>query len=438
MNIQNESAPQTGGRAAAGFSPGYRHYILVILTAMYVVNYLDRQILAILLQPIKAEFHVSDALLGLLAGPTFALFYATLGIPIARLADRHSRRNIIAISMGLFSVMTVVCGLAAQFWQLAIARVFTGVGEAGTGPSAQAVISDLYPPQQRAAAQSFYSAGLNIGLLFAFFAGGWIAQRFGWREAFLAAGIPGLILFFVVLFTVREPPRGHSEMLADDGVRPPLGDVARFLWSQRSFRWIAFGAAMTSFGGYGATAFVPAFLIRSHHMTLTEVGLVFAGIAGVGGWIGTFFSGVIADRMGKRDVRWNVYVPLGAAVLALPFQPVFYLAGNTTIAVIAAIIPSAMGAVFLGPCVTMVQGLVPLRMRATAAALFLFILNIIGLGLGPQSVGLLSTLLRPELGVDSLRYALLLTMVSGTLGGISYWRASKTLKADLARGPKPA
>ena len=166
------------------------------------------------------------------------------------------------------------------------------------------------------------------------------------------------------------------------------------------------------------------------------MGLIFAGIAGVGGWVGTFLSGVIADRMGKRDVRWNMYVPIGAVFLALPFSPVFYLADNTTVAVLAAIIPSSMGAVFLGPCVTMVQGLVPPRMRATAAALFLFILNIIGLGLGPQTVGLLSTLLHPLLGVDSLRYALLVTMVSSAAGGFCYWRASRTLKADLARVPR--
>ncbi|MBU6444723.1 MAG: MFS transporter [Alphaproteobacteria bacterium] len=419
--------------ASAGFSTGYRHYILVILTAMYVTNYLDRQILNVLLPPIKAEFHVSDAFLGLLAGPTFALFYATLGIPIARLADRSSRRNIIAVSMGLFSLMTVVCGTAAQFWQLLIARVFTGVGEAGTGPSAQAVISDLYPPERRAAAQSFYSAGLNIGLLIAAFAGGWIAQHYGWREAFLAAGAPGLLLAILVMLTVKEPPRGHSEQLSDHMETPDLRTVARFLWSQRSFRWVALGAAMTSFGGYGATAFMPAFLVRSHHLTLEQVGVIFAGIAGIGGWAGTFLSGVVADRLGRQDARWYMYVPICAALLALPFQPVFYLAQSTTVAIVAAIIPAAMGAVFLGPCVTMTQGLVPLRMRATASALFLFILNIIGLGLGPQTVGLLSTLLQPVLGADSLRYALLVGMVSGTAGAVCYWRAAKTLREDLAR-----
>ena len=400
MSVTNPADAASGGPANAAFSSAYRHYILAILTLMYVVNYLDRQILAILLQPIKNEFHVSDTMLGLLAGPTFALFYATLGIPIALAADRYNRRNIIAISLALFSLMTVVCGFAARFWQLLLARVGTGVGEAGTGPSAQAIISDLYPPQSRASAQSFYSAGLNIGLLFAFGIGGGIAQNYGWRAAFLASGIPGLVLVFVVMFTMRETPRGHSENLYDDKMKVPFSKVARFLWSQRSFRYIALGSAMAAFSGYGATAFIPAFLTRSHHMTVAEIGIVFALLAGIGGWIGTFVAGIIADRLGKRDVRWNVYVPICAVFLAVPFAPVFYLAQNTTIALLAAIIPIAMGAVFVGPSVTMVQALVPLRMRATAAAILLFILNIIGLGLGPQTVGFVSELLHATLGTD--------------------------------------
>jgi predicted MFS family arabinose efflux permease len=431
VSVSNPISAANGG--VAGFSNAYRHYVLAILTAMYVVNYLDRQILALLLQPIKNEFHISDTALGLLAGPTFALFYATLGIPIARLADKGNRRNIIAVSLGLFSLMTVVCGLAAQFWQLLLARVATGVGEAGTGPSAQAIISDLYPPQSRATAQSFYSAGLNIGLLIAFAIGGFIAQKYGWRAAFLAAGIPGLVLVFVVMFTMREPLRGISENLKDSGEAVPLGNVIRILWSQRSFRWIALGAAMASFSGYGATAFIPAFLVRSHHMSVAEIGLAFAALAGVGGWIGTFLAGIIADRMGRRDVRWNVYVPIGAVFLAVPFAPVFYLAHSTTVALLAAIIPTAMGAVFVGPSVTMAQGLVPLRMRATAAAILLFILNIIGLGLGPQAVGFVSDLLAPTLGADSLRYALLIGPVAGVVSALCYWRAASTLAADLLR-----
>ncbi len=436
--MTNRTGALKGGPANAGFSTAYRHYVLVILTLMYVVNYLDRQILNILLQPIKNEFHVSDTMLGLLAGPTFALFYATLGIPIALAADRSNRRNIIAISLTLFSLMTVVCGLAARFWQLLLARVGTGVGEAGTGPSAQAIISDLYPPQSRASAQSFYSAGLNIGILLAFGIGGPITQAYGWRIAFLVSGVPGLLLVFVVMLTMREPPRGHSEKLHDDRAKIPLGRVARFLWSQSSFRYIALGCAMAAFSGYGATAFIPAFLMRSHHLSVAEVGIFFAILAGIGGWAGTFLAGIVADRMGKRDVRWNVYVPICATFLSVPFAPIFYLAPSTTVALLAAIVPTAMGAVFVGPSVTMVQALVPLRMRATAAAILLFILNIIGLGLGPQTVGFVSDLLHPVLGTDSLRYALLVGPIAGLVSATFYWRAAKTLPADLARVPKSA
>lgn len=422
------------GVAPAQMTASYRHLVLVILTVMYVINYLDRQILNILLQPIKNEFHVSDTALGLLAGPTFAAFYATLGIPIARLADRFNRRNIIAWSMGLFSLMTVFCGMAAQFGQLLVARILTGVGEAGTGPSAMSIISDLYPPKSRSTAQSFYGAGLNIGILLAFLFGGLIAQKYGWRMAFLAAGIPGLIMMFVVFFAMKEPVRGHSEQIVDDGATVPLGQVCRFLWSQRSIRFIALGCSMSAFGGYGATAFVPAFLMRTHHMTVAHVGLIFALIAGVGGWAGTFLSGVVADRLAKHDVRWNMFVPMSAGIIGLPFSIAFYLAPSTTVAVLAAVVPSSLGAVFLGPCIAMTQGLVSLRMRVTAAAILLFILNIIGLGLGPQAVGFMSDLLAPSLGVDSLRYALLIGPLSGLIASYLYWQASKTLKTDLQRG----
>jgi MFS family permease len=186
-----------------GMSNRHRHYILFMVTLVYVVNYLDRQILAILLPLIKAEFGVSDSALGLLAGPAFAVIYATLGIPLAFVADRVNRRNIIAGSMALFSLMTVVCNFATSFMHLLLARFGTGIGEAGTGPSINSIIADLYPPKQRATALSIYSAGLNIGLLLAFFGGGWIAQNYGWRAAFLVSGLPGLVLVVLFLLTVR-------------------------------------------------------------------------------------------------------------------------------------------------------------------------------------------------------------------------------------------
>ena len=417
----------------AHFSHGYRTYVLVVMALVYVVNYLDRQIMGILAHPIKLEFHLSDFQVGILGGPAFAVVYAVLGIPIAIFADRLNRRNVIAASLAVFSVMTAVCGLAAQYWQLVLARFGTGVGEAGTSPSINSVLADLYPPEQRASALAFYSAGLNVGLLVAFFGGGWVAQHYGWRQAFLTAGVPGLLLGILILATVQEPKRGQVENLADTEKAPSLWAVIRALWSQRSFRWIALGTGMSSLGGYAGIIFIPSFLGISHHMTLSEIGAALSLLTGVGGAIGTYMAGVFADRFARRDIRWNMYVMIVATFLAVPFAPVFYLAPGTAIALLAAIVPAMMGAAYIGPAYSMTQSLVPLRMRARAIAILLFILNMIGLGLGPPLVGEISDLLKPALGADSLRWALLSTVITGLTGAFCYWRASRTLKADLAK-----
>jgi MFS family permease len=414
-------------------STQHRHYVLFMVTLVFVVNYLDRQILAILLPLIKAEFHVSDSALGLLAGPAFAAFYATLGVPLALLADRVNRRNLIAVSLGLFSVMTVVCFYVASFWQLLIARIGVGVGEAGTGPSINAIIADLYPPKERASALAIYAAGLNIGLLIAFFGGGWVAQHYGWRMAFLLAGAPGLLLVFLFLFTVDEPKRGHVEGLADAGIAPGLIATAKFLWTQRSFRFLSLGTSLSAFGGYAGIAFVPSFLARSHGMTPLQIGVLLSVTTGVFGFIGTALSGVIADRVGKADIRRTMLVPVVATFIGIPFAPIFYLSPNMTLVVIALAVPAFLGASYLGPAYAATQGLVPLRMRATAAAILLFILNIIGLGLGPQTVGILSDLLKPSLGTDSLRWALLSTVITSALGAWCYWQSSRTLRQDMER-----
>jgi predicted MFS family arabinose efflux permease len=384
---------------------------------------------------IKAEFHLSDSQIGILTGPAFAVIYATLGIPLAVLADRINRRNIIAASLATFSLMTVLCGYAVQFWQLLLARFGTGIGEAGTSPSINSVLADLYPPHRRAAALSFYTAGLNVGLLVGFFGGGWVAEHYGWRNAFLAAGVPGLLLTFLILATVREPRRGLVENLPDPASAPSIGAVARVLWSQRSFRWMAIGTSFTSFGGYAGIAFIPLFLTISHHMKPAAIGFVLALLTGFVGAIGTYLAGVFADMFGKRDLRANMFVPMIATLVALPAVPFVYLSANTTVALTAIVLPALAGAAYVGPAYAMAQGLVPLRMRARAVAILLFILNIIGLGLGPPTVGFISDLLKPTFGTDSLRYAMLVTMLTALTGAFCYWRASRTLRADLARGP---
>ena len=429
--MTTESVVAPGGVNAGGRSRGF---ILLMVTLVYVVNYLDRNILAIVLPEIKREFHLTDAALGFLSGTSFAITYAILGMPLAWIADRANRRNVIAASMALFSAMTVVCAYAGSTIQLVIARVFTGVGEAGTGPSIQSIISDLYPPRQRGAALSIYSSGLNIGLLIAFFGGGQIAAHFGWRNAFFAAGLPGLVLVFLFLFAVPEPRRGHVENLQDEIRAPSFLATVAFLWLQRSFRWIALGTALSSFGGYASITFTPLFLAVSHGMDPSSRGLALALLAGVAGGFGTYISGVLADRLGKRDIRWNMYVPIAFIAISLPFMPFFYLSSSLAVALLCAIVPSANGAAYLAPSLAMTQGLVPLRMRAQAAAILLFILNIIGYGLGPLSVGKLSDLLRPSLGSDSIRWAMLSTAIPWIASGFCYWFASRSLVSDLKRG----
>jgi predicted MFS family arabinose efflux permease len=408
-------------------------YVLVIMTLVYVVNYLDRQILGILNPQIKAEFHLTNGQIGLLGGPVFAIIYATLGIPIAVLAERANRRNIIAASLAMFSIMTVLCGYASHYWQLLLARFGTGIGEAGTGPSINSVIADLYPPQKRATALAFYSAGLNIGLLFGFFGGGWIAENYGWRNAFLAAGVPGIVLVVALLLTVKEPRRGLVERLPDTAGTPTLLATFAFLWGQRSFRWFSFGTAMSSFGGYAGITFIPLFLVTSHHLSLPVVGLVLSVLTGVCGAIGTFLAGYFSDRLGKRDVRWNMYVPIFATFIGVPLTPIFYLASSTTVSLLAGVGPALVGAAFVGPAYAMSQALVPLRMRTRAAAILLFVLNIIGYAPAAWIVGNISDLLQPAFGADALRYALMTSMVTGSIGAVCYWRAARTLKQDIER-----
>jgi predicted MFS family arabinose efflux permease len=429
---QPDGAVLIGPARAAGTNN--RSYVLVVLTLIYVVNYLDRQILGILLPYIQKEFSINDFEAGLLSGTVFAVIYATLGIPLATFADRISRRNIIAASLATFSVMTVLSGYTVQFWQLLVTRFGTGVGEAGTGPSINSMLADLYPPEKRAGALAFYSAGLNIGLLFGFFGGGWMLEHFGWRSAFIASGAPGLLLVLLLLLTVHEPVRGAVDKIVDDAKTPRLMEVARFLWTQRSFRWMSIGCGLSAFGGYANLYFVPKFLIVSHHLTPVEVGVALSLLTGVFGAIGTYLSGVAADHYGKRDINWYMYVPIIATFIALPFAPPFFLAASTTVCLAAAIMPSLMGATYLGPSYAMVQGMVPLRMRAQAIGIYLFIINMLALGLGPATVGYVSDLLKPTLGNDSLRYALMVGMITSALGAFCYWRATRTLKSDLARG----
>jgi predicted MFS family arabinose efflux permease len=432
-------APSPAGPAAVREAPGpsraYRRYALAVLTSVYVSNFVDRQILSILLEPIKQSFGLSDTQLGFLSGISFAIFYATLGLPIALWADRGNRRNIIALSTAVFSVMTALCGLAQSFVQLALARIGVGIGEAGSSPPSHSIVADLYQPHERATAMAIFALGVNIGILIGFLAGGWMNEFFGWRAAFMVVGLPGLLLALLVRLTLKEPPRGQSEGRDQEAhsAAPPLGEAFRTFWRVRSLRHIAIGAMLNSFVGYGVVAWVPAFLIRSFGMTTGDVGTALALIIGIVGGGGTFLGGYFADKLARRDVRWNMWL-IGACVGGgTPFVFGVYLAPDAFWSLLFFFVPAAVGSLYLGPSLAMVQGLVPLRMRTVASAVLLFIINIIGLGLGPQTVGIVSDLLAPRFGDESLRYALLLVGLINAWAALHFFLASRTLRSDLAR-----
>ena len=441
MNLQKQPRLETAPYEPATelISPEYRRYALIMLLLVYTSSHVDRQILAILLEPIKHELALSDTQLGFLSGIAFAIFYATLGIPMAMWADRSNRRNIITLALTIWSGMTVLCGMAANFWQLALARVGVGVGEAGSSPPSHSIIADMYPPAERATAMGTFSLGVNFGLLIGFLVGGWINQWYGWRAAFWVVGAPGLMLALLVRYTLRETPRGYAEGLqATAHQAPSLRAVVSYMWSTPSLRHIIAGATLASFVGYGVVLWLPSFLMRSHGLQSGTIGTLLALGFGIFGGIGTYMGGRLADRLGKRDIRWNVWVVSIAILLALPFSLAFYLMQDTSTALTIGLVPALLGGTYLAPSFALNQGLVSVRMRSVASAVLLFILNIIGLGLGPQTVGFVSDLLGVSYGSESLRYALLMLTCVNIWTAFHYFMAGRTLQADLKKaGSQP-
>lgn len=416
------------------FSASSRRYTLGVLVVVYTFNFIDRQILAILLPAIKNEFGVDDWVLGFLAGSAFALFYATLGIPIAVLADRYNRRNLIAAAVAIWSGMTALCGVAGNITQLALARIGVGIGEAGCSPPSHSMIADLYPPQQRSTAMGVFTLGISAGIMVAYLAGGWIVQNIGWREAFFIVGLPGLLLALIVRFTLDEPVRGLADSRTDSGDRPNIAEVARFLFQRKSFLHMAIGSGIASFGGYAVISFFPSFLVRSHGMNLAEIGTYMGFIIGIGGGLGFVGGGYVADRMSRRNIKHSLWVVSAAALFAWACSIPVYLMENRYNVLGMLVIPAIFSNFYLATTIAQVQSLVRLRMRAVASAILLLILNIIGLGLGPQLTGILSDLLANHAGNESMRYSLLLVVsIVGPWSAYHYYIAGKYLEGDLAR-----
>jgi MFS family permease len=431
--VPGNVAPGGAPGAAPVAAPAYRGYVLAVLVLVYTFNFIDRQIVGILAVPIKHELGLSDAQLGMMGGLAFAIFYTMLGIPIARLADRRSRVGIMTIALALWSLMTAVCGLATSFGQLFLARLGVGVGEAGGVAPAYSLICDYYPQSERARALSVYSFGIPIGSALGIMGGGYLSTLMNWHTAFFVVGLAGLLLTPLLRLTVREPARGGLDEAVAPGPRPGLGDVLRVLAGKPSFWWLAMGAACASMMGYAVFFWMPSLLVRSFGMSVLHAALAFGGLVFVGGLCGIWFGGSLADRYGRARKSMYALVPAGAFVLTVPFYAAGVLSPTLWVALAVLFVPTALALVWLGPVLAAVQHLVPATMRATASAIFLFINNLIGLGLGTTVIGALSDALHVRAGVDSLRYAILAGTGLYVVAATCLVIASRRLERDWVR-----
>ena len=422
----------TGGAAAAGSTGGGK--VLAVLLLAYIFNFIDRQIIGILAVPIKSDLQLSDSQLGLMGGLAFALFYTGLGIPIAWLADRKSRVTIIGVSVAVWSAFTALCGLAQNFWQLFLARMGVGIGEAGGVAPSYSLVSDYFPPERRARALAIFSFGIPVGSALGIFFGGWIATHVDWRSAFIIVGLAGLPVAALVKFGLRDPVRGGFDSGAGAGdVAPPFAIVARTLAAKPSFWLLSFGAASGSILGYGLIFWLPSFFARSFGLELGEVSLFYGSIVLIGGVAGTWLGGWLGDRVGKANPGAYALIPAICFLLAAPAYAAGLFAPSRELAWFLFLIPQMLGLAWLGPIIAAVQHIVPPNMRATASASFLFINNLIGIGFGTWFVGRMSDQMTAAYGQESLRYSILYALGFYLVSSALYFLAARRLGRDWYR-----
>jgi MFS family permease len=406
---------------------------LAVLWLVYVFNFVDRNILSILLEPIKHELGVSDTAMGVLTGFAFALFYTVAGLPIARLADRSSRRAIMATGVAFWSLATMASGLVQSFAQLALARVAVGVGEASATPAAHSIIADYFPPERRTRAIAIYNTGANGGILLGLVLGGWLQQAFGWRVAFAVVGLPGLLVAALVAALVKEPPRGLSEGRDALHEAPGLGETLRLLRGLRTYRQMAIAIGLYAMSSYGSIAWMPTFVVRVFGESYAQVGLVLGLVMGISGAAGTYVSGSLCDRLVRRDPRWLLWIPAIGSAASVPFFAAVVLGHSFWTGLPFYVASMFLGSMYAAPTYALVQTLAPLRMRAMAAAVILFVLNLIGLGLGPTVVGALNDALHARFGDEAIRVSLLLLSLANLGGVLHSVLAARSVRADIAR-----
>ncbi|MEP0392181.1 MAG: MFS transporter [Erythrobacter sp.] len=409
------STPNTGFG-----TPGYRAYVLGALLTVYVFNFIDRTIVNILTEPIKLSFGLEDWQMGLLGGPAFAVLYTFLGIPIARAAERYNRVLIIAGAVIIWSLFTALCGFAASFLMLFLFRVGVSIGEAGCTPPAQSLIADYFHPSRRATAVSTYALGVPLGGMLASVFGGqlagidgaafgaWVSsiglgslfgdldwsQVEGWRIAFVLVGLPGILLGLLVWRSIKEPPRGYTDPAALQGLeKVSFGEALKVLMKKPAYRHVVFGAMLASFVGYGVNQFTTSFLIRTHGLTIQQASILFGVILGLMAGIGVFASGWLADRMSKRYPNALSWLPAIGMAASVPLYAFGFISNNLWFAMPSLMIAAMIHYFYLGPMYAVSGAVVDSRMRATSVAITLFVVNLLGYGLGPLVIGGLSTYL---------------------------------------------
>jgi len=409
---------------------------LILLFGVAFFNYMDRYMLAVLLPSIKTDLALSDTQIGFITGIAFTLFYATLGIPIARLADRKSRRTIVAVAVMVWSLMTALCGLALNFVQLAFARVLVGVGEAGATPPSHSLLADVFPKAERAGALSIISLGAPVGILAGFLLGGWLATQYSWRIALFTVAVPGMLLGLGLLRWLPDPRRGAADGVAttraEDSASLPFRVTMWALLRNATFRHVSIGTGLYTCVWLGVVQWLPSFYMRSFDLSLAEVSTWLAFILSGSQILGMLGGGYLADRLGRTDLRWYAWLPAGAILGSLPMFAFALLAEHATVALLA-MFPPFMVSVMQGPAsFATIQGVSDVRMRATAAALMLLITNLIGGLFGTQAVGILSDAMSATYGADSLRYALLIVALTfGAWASFHYYWAARTIRADF-------
>jgi MFS family permease len=418
--------------AGAPRSTLYAYYVLFVLVLIFVLNWVDRMIVSILLVPIQQEFRLSDTAMGLLSGFGFSVLYALSTLWFARYSDRHNRRNLVTLSVGIWSVATSLCGVVSGFGQLLLGRAVVGVAEAGGGAPTYSLIADYFEPRRRALAMGIYSGGIYIGLMLSFLLGSFLAERFGWRATFLLLGPPGVLLALVLRFTVQEPLRGRFEpqkLRSDE----PTRAVLKFLWRQRAYLAAAGGLTITAVTQGAYAAWVPAFLIKVHGLTLTEAGIQLGLVLGISGAIGTFAGGALSDWLSARNPRIRLYFPAVVTFLTTPFFALFCLAGDVHLALLIYAIGTVISAMHFGPAFGLTQNLARPSMRGLATALVMVATVLTGQGVGPLLTGVLSDALSGSFGSESLRYALAMMALFATPGALLFAYGARFVAADMER-----